>query len=276
MRKTLSTLSPPMCSKLERSEYKLKNSRFFILSLLCLSIHLKTFAWGAEGHKMTATIAFNHLDQRIKDSLQFYLGETTIQQASVWMDEMRSNHMYDEMKPWHYVDFPEGESYTPSKEANIINAINNTIVELKNRRKISKGVVALDLKILIHLLGDLHQPLHTGYAIDKGGNTIKLFYFDKELNLHKIWDTEIIVSQNINSEGCERLISTCSTDSLEKIKTPNVLQWMNETRSHLPEVYDFQNNTIEQPYLNKNTPLIETQLFKAGIRIASLLTQIFE
>ena len=189
-----------------------------VLLLLFLLNSISAFAWGSEGHKMTDDIAYHYLDQDVKDSVAAYLGATTFEQAGCWMDEIRSDHNYDYLKPCHYINVERGEVYKPASDDNIINELNKVIARLKERTIHTKEENALDLKILMHLVGDLHQPLHVGYGIDKGGNKIEVSFLGHTTNLHKVWDSEIIRHSKITADSCLQLASAYSPAELSTIK----------------------------------------------------------
>ena len=129
--------------------------------------------------------------------------------------------------------------------------------------------------IIFHLCGDLHQPLHTGYGTDKGGNDIHIKFSGRETNLHRAWDTEIIDSTNISLNDCLALLKGYDKKQIETIKAINVVNWMNSSRVYLNDVYNFTNNTIDKDYCQRNKTIIEKQLVFAGIRLAAILEKTF-
>lgn len=191
------------------------------------------------------------------------------------MDEIRSDHAYDYLKPYHYINIEKGESYKPTSGANIINELNKVIARLKERSKHTNEENATDLKILMHLVGDLHQPLHVGYGIDKGGNKIEVPISGHTSNLHKVWDSEIIRHSRITADVCLRQASSYSPTDISAIEKIDIIGWMNDSRSHLSQVYDFTAGTISDGYITKNTLLIEKQLIAGGLRLSALLNEIF-
>ena len=248
----------------------------YLLIVVFSSYMLNALAWGSGGHKITARIANRQLNKAIKDSLSNYLGETTLEEASVWMDEVRSNHEYDYQKPWHYINVEKGGSYDPSSTGNIMWELQRVIAELRERNKYPKEQIAIDLKILLHLLGDLHQPLHVGYGIDKGGNTIHLTFLNENLNLHKVWDSEIIKEKHITEQDCLGLLQQFTKEDIARKEKLDLIEWMNESRSYLPDVYQFQNDAIDQKYIDTNAKNIEKLLLLSGLRMAHLLEDIFK
>lgn len=252
-----------------------KISFSFLLFLFFTILYpIKASAWGSVGHKIVAEIAKKNLDQSIIDSVQKYLGVMSFEDASVWMDVVRSDHSYDYMKTWHYVNVEKDKTYVKTKDPEVVNEIEIAIATLKEKTY-DKDKINFALKVLFHLVGDIHQPLHCGYGDDKGGNTIKLQFLDKETNLHKVWDSEIIESTGINLEGCLKVFNEMTLNDKKNAKIEDVEVWMNESRALLPDVYKFETN-IKQDYINKNKLVIEKQLVKAGIRLATVLNTSFK
>lgn len=235
----------------------------------------KSFGWGDRGHKIVAQIAKNCLNKSIADSVQFYLGKMSFKRASVWMDEVRSDESYNYMKPWHYINVAKDSSYFKTDEENVVNEIEKAITVLKNKRKHTKEEIGLAIKILFHLIGDLHQPLHAGYAEDKGGNKVDVDFLGEYTNLHKVWDTHIIEQGKIRLKDCYISANALSREESMSFQNVNVEGWMNESRSFLPEVYNFEKRIITRAYIDKNKEIIKKQLVKASIRLAAVLHQAF-
>jgi len=253
------------------------NSMKKIVVFLFLMCALPSFnyAWGGKGHKIVAIIAKNCLDKQVLDSIQKYLGVMSFEDASVWMDEVRGEQAYDYLKPWHYVNVEKDKTYVKTKDPEVVNEIEIAISTLKEKGVRDKDRINFALKVIFHLIGDIHQPLHCGYAEDKGGNKIEVQYMGKASNLHKVWDSEIIEDAGITLNDCLKLANTLSANEKKKMQTNHVEVWMNEARELLPEVYNFETK-IKQDYIDKNKPVIEKQLVRAGIRLAMVLNETFK
>ncbi len=127
----------------------------------------------------------------------------SINTAANWMDIMKSNANYDFMRSWHYVDFPKGQAYINLNNDNILNRLILTYNELQHKKVLCVAQIRTDLYILLHLMGDLHMPLHTGYDDDLGGNKIMVQYDTlKTHNLHRFWDEDIIGLTGITDADC--------------------------------------------------------------------------
>jgi hypothetical protein len=246
--------------------------KIVLLTVLSI-ITLKSFSWGDKGHRITAAIAKKQLAQNIIDSVKFYLGKMSFENASVWMDEVRKDTNYDYLKPRHYINVAKGVEYEKQEGDNIVNELNDVINKLRNRS--SKKETAMALKILFHLMGDLHQPLHCGYAEDKGGNTIQVAYFGHGTNLHKVWDTEMIEQLRFKTKTCMKTVNLMGVEEKKKISQINVEGWMLESRSFLPGVYNFSSNKIERDYVERNKAILQQQLINGGLRLAAVLAEVF-
>lgn len=138
-----------------------------------------------------------------------------------------------------------------------------------------KEKIAMALKELFHLVGDIHQPLHCGYAEDKGGNTVSVTYGDSK-NLHSLWDSGLINGENIGLNDCLTLINSIPLAEQKTIQKIDVVSWVQEARTYLPFVYNYGNGNITSEYASAAKPIIEKQLSKAGIRLAAILYTTFK
>lgn len=233
-------------------------------------------AWGPDGHKLVAEVAKSYLQKNVVDSVQKYLGSTSFEEAAVWMDEVRSNPTYDYMKPWHYVNVKKDKTYVSTADWNVVNVLIKAIDKLEKRSGMDKDETAMYLKVLFHLAGDIHQPLHAGYGGDKGGNDIRLKFLDKPCNLHRVWDEEIILNKKIDLTACLAMTATFTPkQKAAELGNTSVLSWMSESRSLLPQVYDFKDNRIDQAYADKNAPVVEKQIVLGGMHLAAVLNKVF-
>ena len=253
----------------------MKLTHFLHITFLSL-LPVYAFCWGAKGHKDIGNIAYHYLNPETKDSLKYYLGNVSLADAGLWMDEMRKNHSYDYMKPWHYINFKQGEKYKPGPGENVINEINKRINHLQHRNLYTKEEVVVDIKILVHLCEDLHQPLHVGYPSDSGGNAVHITFMGNPTTLHWAWDNDIMLQQHINVDTCLALLATFSKDEIDAKKKTNIHTWMHESRSYLRFVYDFQGSEIDEAYAVRNAPIIKMRLALAGLRLSELLNELFD
>ncbi|HIF49767.1 MAG TPA: S1/P1 Nuclease [Cytophagales bacterium] len=230
--------------------------------------------WGKNGHRAIGEIATQNLTQQTLKVVNKILDGQSLALVSTWADEMKSNSEFGKYSSWHYVNIPLDKEYKQiekNPKGDIIQAINKCIevLEDKNSPKIAKS---FHLKYLVHLVGDAHQPLHTGRYEDKGGNDIKLKFFGRPTNLHKVWDSDMIDDYKMSyTELAESLTMLQQTS-----KSLNPEDWVFESHQEVKKIYSEvkDGDYISYDYINKNFSLIELKLYKAGIRLATILNEI--
>lgn len=245
------------------------------LIILYILICHTAFAWGKEGHEIIARLAYNRLSDNAKKEVQKYLGSITPEQAGTWMDDMRSDHSYDYMKSWHYINISKGQDYTPTTEENIVNKLLQVTRELEHKDKLCPEQIETDLLILFHLIGDIHQPLHVGYGEDKGGNSVQVRYLGKGTSLHKVWDSDIIETQNIALKSIEEFLKLRLSTGEISAGSSSPIQWAKESRMQLSAIYEYSIDVLDKEYAERATVLIKYQLTLASLRLAATLEHLF-
>ncbi len=254
-----------------------------ILSLFLILFLVNTSAatdfWGQNGHRVTGKIAEKHLSNRAKRKIDKLLKGQSLAFVSTYADEIKSDKNYRKFSPWHYVNFPIGGKYDAAKrnpQGDIIYGIEYCVKVLKNENSTEQDKVFY-LKMLVHLVGDLHQPLHIGRAEDKGGNDIQVRWFNEGSNLHSVWDTKMIESFNMSyielADNAKRL----NRNQIKAIQEGTVLDWVYETRELTEKVYASAKvgQKLRYRYSYVHFPIVRQQLQKGGIRLAKILNDIF-
>jgi hypothetical protein len=245
----------------------------FIISTVFL-LPNNSFAWSEKGHALVAQVALNYLDANTKKIVNQYLDGMTFEDAANWMDNIKSDKKYDYMRKLHYINADRGQSIVPNNEENIVGALTKTIEELKNYKSLSKEEVKIKICIIFHLIGDLHQPLHVGYGEDRGGNNFQINFYGKGTNLHSFFDSGIIEYKGLTLSQCLKA-KNFTKEELSEVEKIDVVNWANQSRSYLKTIYNTGNRKIDDTYINNNYPIIQEQILKAGIRLSSVLEDIF-
>lgn len=256
--------------------------KIYISLILCCLISnsiLATDFWGQNGHRVTGRIAEKHLTNRAKRNIDRLLKGQSLAFVSTYADEIKSDRKYTKYNPWHYVNFPIGEKYDPSKRnpaGDIIYAIAYCTKVLKDENSSNEDKV-FHLKMLVHLVGDLHQPLHIGRAEDKGGNDIQVRWFNNGTNLHSVWDTKMIDSFNMSYIELANNAEQLSKNEIKAIQEGSVTDWMYETRNLTVKAYNSVKvgQKLRHRYSYLYFPIVREQLQKGGIRLAKILNDIF-
>lgn len=235
--------------------------------------------WGQTGHRVVGEIAYNHLTKKAIRNLEKLVGKESLAMMSTYADEIKSDRKYDQYKPWHYVNWKEGETYSTSAK----NSKGDLIVGIAKCKEIisdpkrSQEDKIFYLKMLVHLVGDLHQPLHIGRAEDRGGNAIRVKWFRGNSNLHSVWDTKMIESYNMTYSELSTNLDHFTKVQVAAIQKGTVLDWVNETRVLTMKVYQSAkpNQNLSYRYMYDHFATVKKQLQKGGLRLAKVLNELF-
>lgn len=252
--------------------------RKFIGLLMFTVISTLAFGWGATGHRVTGYIADKHLTKKARLAMQRILGQQSLAMASNWMDDIRSDSTFDYTADWHWVTVQDGETYDQSKKnpnGDIIQTIERIIAELKSK-KLSPKEEAERLKMLIHLVGDIHQPLHVGGGTDRGGNDVKVTWFGGNSNLHRVWDSEIIDGTKLSYTELAESLHKPDAVQVKNLQHASVRDWANESMSYRKQVYDIGNSKLGYQYQYKYFNIAQDRLMQAGVRLAGVLNEIYK
>jgi hypothetical protein len=250
---------------------------FFSIILILSS--LNAFCWGYIGHRTIGQIAENHLSQNAKRKISRILGYESLAIVSVWMDEQRSNPKYDYVTDWHWVTIPEGKTYEQTEKnenGDIIATINRLTSELK-KGGLSKEQENINLKMLVHFIGDVHMPLHNGMGEDMGGNMVKVKWFGTPSNLHRVWDSEIIDDKRLSYTELANALDHPTEEQVKLWGSQKLSTWVDESVALRGQVYNIpEDNYLGHDYMYENWETIELRLLQAGIRLAAVLNEIYK
>ncbi len=254
------------------------NMRKSIISLVILIfITSAAFGWGATGHRVTGYIADQHLSKKARKAIEALLAGQSLAIASTWMDDVRSDSTYDHMTDWHWVTVPNGQTYDQTKKnpkGDIIATLERIITELKSK-KLTPQEQVQRIKILIHLIGDIHQPLHVGAKEDKGGNDVKVMWFRADSNLHRVWDSEIIDDTKLSYTELGQSLDKPATAEIKAWQLTSVRDWAEESQGYHEQVYNVGNGKLGYRYSYLHYYIVRHRLLQAGVRLAGVLNQIY-
>jgi hypothetical protein len=240
------------------------------------------FGWGNIGHRVVGKIAETRLSPAAKTKLATILGKDTLADVANWPDWIKSDEAWKEASYWHYVSIPDGQTYrdiTPDPRGDIVQAIQRFTRELKDPNTTAqkrREAVAF----LVHLMGDIHQPLHVGKTDDQGGNTHKLTWFGVNTNLHEVWDEKLIEMEKMSYSDYASFIDKADPARETRWRRDNINVWMQESMALRSLVYDNipafnADGTLpkywEYKYYYVVSRTMNERMLMAGIRLAALL-----
>ncbi|MBS0619324.1 MAG: S1/P1 nuclease [Spirochaetes bacterium] len=278
--------------------------RLFFCIAFASTIGADLFAWGLKGHRIVARIAEHQLSEKSRAWVQELLANESLPRIANEPDHWRSNPAWNCAATFHYTSVDDGEIYSVNNAA-VASDIVPALVYFEKilRQKEApheRRIVAL--KWLVHLIGDLHQPLHVGRTCDKGGNTIDVLWFGKKTNLHKVWDSQMLNDSDLSYSEYAEFLNTQAKQPLAEIAKGSYSDWADEAPIVRADVYlcfgkdgccaagkncpndhnSFGACESDTPFLpslgyaytEKQRALVERQLLRGGIRLASILNSI--
>lgn len=236
--------------------------------------------WGQTGHRVIGLVAEQHLTQKTKAAVDNLLQGESLAYVSTYGDEIRSNKEFKHFDTWHYVNMPLDKRYgdeKPNPKGDVYHAIQHCVGVLQDNEA-SREDKALYLRLLVHFVGDMHQPLHVGRSEDRGGNDIKVLWFGKNSNLHRVWDSEMINGYQMSYTELANNLPIYTVEKQQTIVNTSVLDWMHESQRHAKHIYGSitQDESLGYAYQREYFPLVRHRLHKGGLRLAKLLNDIFD
>ncbi|CAL1521301.1 S1/P1 nuclease [Chitinophaga sp. MM2321] len=254
--------------------------------LLAFLLPLASFAWGPNGHRIVAEIAYQHLTPQARKAIGSILGRQSLAMIANWPDFIKSDttHQYDHTNTWHYLDFPANvnrpEFDSLLKAATGENLYTETLAmisDLKNR-SLSKDKKVFALTFLVHMIGDMHMPLHVGRDEDMGGNKIRVTWFDRPTNLHRVWDEHLIDFQQLSYTEYTKAIDIATTAEVKSLQSGTIADWLYDSHLLSDKVYEYTQPDAKLSYRYNYVFVkdLNQQLLKGGLRLAAVLNGIFK
>ncbi|MCF0174310.1 MAG: S1/P1 nuclease [Bacteroidales bacterium] len=267
----------------------------FIISILALILVFpqNSFAWGRRGHDAVAAIAEANLNPKTKKILENALGGYSIIRYSAWMDDSRMLPAYAYTTKAHIFYVDDDNDYTPllgsnfaegEYKADAVCELLNRIEMAKNYKELDDSTLAVTIKMIVHLVGDIHCPSHIYYKDQvHAPYSLKCSYFNPKVNTkyHTIWDDYLF--DNVHKWGYMEFVH--QLDRLSKKEVAELVKgtpvdWAKENAANCRFIYDVVdlNNAAVNKELAFHTlvPLADSQVQKAGYRLAAVLNSLFK
>ena len=260
------------------------------MSALMLMSSISAFGWGQKGHDVVAAIAEQHLTKNTRKALNEILDGKSIVYYSSWMDNIQNSpyweNGYNKTKTWHYANVDKGETYqtmTKNPDGDVITGLEFLTKELtENYDNLTDSTRADYVKMIVHMVGDMHCPMHAGRLSDRGGNGTKVKWFGQNTNLHSIWDSKMIDSARKwnYSEWVDQLDRT-DKKFRNSVMRGTYEEWFKETVEGAASIYEYvesmekDNPNLSYQFVYDFSHLLEDRLLVGGYRLAYVLNTIF-
>jgi hypothetical protein len=253
--------------------------RLLLIALVIL-LPRPAWAWGAQGHEIVAIIALQELSPQARAQVAQLLGSPAmlIHEAN-WADEIRDRRR--DTGRWHYVDIPlRAPNYLASRDCPRGDCV---VAQIAAEQRVLStphapaSARAEALRFLIHLVADIHQPLHTIDNDDRGGNQVRIYLRGSRTNLHQLWDTRVVEALGFDStQVAQEIRRSVSPPQRKAWQAGSAAAWA--TESHMiardrvyPAMQGQRSLRLAPTYVRDELPLTRQQLAKAGVRLAWLL-----
>jgi len=262
----------------------------FIISIYAILLSITSInahAWSQNGHRIVAKIAENHLTETTLLAIKPLLEGNKLAEISTWPDEMRSHptkFWQKESGRWHYVNISNASDFKPSTYQ--VSAESGKVTDayaliLKATSILKSPTASIEdkrfyFKFLVHVVGDIHQPMHVGHSEDRGGNRIKVKFFGENTNLHSLWDGLLVKNQNLSFTEFSQFIDTNDKKIIARYLRSQPKDWILESFYIAEKLYDIGDADYRYNYVYEQTPVVKTRLTQGGIRLAGLLNAIFD
>ena len=269
-----------------------------LLSLLVISSN--SYGWGYTVHKVVCDLTFQSLNPEAREVVQAIVRDgkkdkmpSRFDSGCVWVDRIRNQKEYAWTKPLHYINVPRRAKQVTkqhcSEQGCVISAIQeatDNLTDCNRFNQLSQKEKRENLYFLGHFITDLHQPLHVSYADDRGGNSTEVQYFGRNTNLHRLWDSQLLVDLNkaatakkpprpLNQTELKQLLAMldvgkkAGTDLMDIANESYVI-----TRQIYQELNWFLPDAYAQQYVQKFQPIALQQIAKAQYRLKRQLERI--
>jgi hypothetical protein len=264
----------------------MRTALFFALAFW--TADARVWAWGAHGHRIATRVAEARLTPEARKAVRELLhqGDSLVEVAN-WADH-EGHDAVPGSAPWHYVNVSIDAAHYGAHDCPAGGCV---VEKIKHFRKVladrrgPKAERARALLFLVHLVEDVHQPLHVGDNHDRGGNLTQVQFRGEGTNLHRLWDTDVINAVSRDERlWVERIAPLLSRENIEAWSRGTVEDWANESLRAAKAAYRFPREAerpmrsgaiLNNDYVEFARPIIERRLAQAGVRLANELNAIF-
>jgi hypothetical protein len=249
-----------------------------IFTLTAALFTTASFAWGLTGHRIVGHIAMDHLDKNVKKKVLAALDGEDLAMTANWMDFIKSDAAYDSLKPLHYCTVESLDamnSHVHPEQGDVWMAIEKYLKEIETEQYSVDEAFAL--KVIAHLIGDVHQPLHCGNGKDRGANDVKVTFFWEKSNLHRVWDSGMIDYWKMSyTEYATWIMSSREREDIQSWGNSEVKDWVRESVAYREQCYNTgDRERMGYRYIYDHSDLLHLRLAQAGVRLADALNKAY-
>jgi len=268
----------------------MKKKHYLMLSIVLL-ITLKSFAWGDEGHRIVAGIAYEMLSPKTRAKLSCMFPYGQVIDMSNYPDRVKADttHRFDKYSAWHFLDIePDQLSFADYQKYVLADTVPNAyraILHCIQQLKLHPADTFY-LAYLVHLVGDVHQSLHQGRLSDEGGNKIMIAWEGARTNLHSLWDSGLITALKFGNGDFARVLMDkyAKQQRVPLYAEGKLFEWMYQSYQRRTAIYDSVKYLVAASarparsdyfYIYYYSATLYESLYAGGIHLASILNSIY-
>lgn len=280
-----------------------------MLSMALLFCTQICFGWGQNGHRITAQICYDNLNEKAKRQIDSILGDEFLTQVATWPDFIRSEKNWDFAKDWHHVTINPGQTAEEVLKASKSNdTVDNVLEAIEFMQSILRGdktaianmealmkkngvtplggsTQATAIAFLVHFIGDVHQPMHVGKDGDFGGNSISVLFFNERTNLHSVWDEGIIQQEQLSFTEFAEFVNKHQLSHKGEWEKDKLTEWAMESVEYRDSIYATLYTSTDKStglpslsyqYQHDYVTVVEARLGAGGYRAAQIFNSIYK
>jgi hypothetical protein len=269
------------------------------IGVLLLSTGAAPRAWGPQGHRLVALVAAARLTPEAGRAVAWLLDGASLADVSVWADQYLDGN--NQTSFWHYVNVPaDASAYDRERDCPVqpgvrtggrLDRWRDCVVDRIDYHAQRLGDTTLDradraiaLKFLVHLIGDLHQPLHA-LGVERGGNGIPVIVFGSPecrfadgtpypCNLHGTWDTVLIAHRGLDDRAyAAELERQIAQQGWAPTEPGTAAQWAMESHGLAKAALLPADGSVDDAYYRRHIATVDHRLALAGLRLAAVINR---
>lgn len=254
--------------------------KFAICSLILLAAASRLSAWGPLGHETVIAIAQRHISEKTKANIAKYF-DYDIKKDAVWMDKHRRDEDIAYTTAWHVYNTDKQDRYDPNPrvtKGDCVSALYLAEYNLRHYKELSDSAVVMNVRMLIHFVGDLHCPVHPyiGYQrnfweCSLNGEKLKSFHALYDAIPNRMWP-------GMKADEIAAQLDDCGACKRHRIAKGNFCDWAKATSERCRAIYEINApDTVEldPDTVEKSRGIVSLQIKDAGYRLARLLDEYF-
>ncbi len=254
--------------------------RILLFAVALLFAAQSALAWGGLGHRVVVGVAQRHLTEKTKANIAKYF-DYDLKKDAVWMDHHRKDEPIAYTTSWHVYNVDADHNYDPNPrlyKGDVLHALHIADYNLSHYEKLTDSAVVMNVRMLIHFVGDLHCPTHSYFP---GPRCFwKCMLNGKERSFHGVYDAmpALVHGKKANPDEVAAEIDNLKKGAIKRVQRGCPVSWAKECGDNNAVIYEwnpFNTEVLRDDTVELSRDLVNLQMRNAGYRLAYLLNRYF-